>query len=877
MSKKVVKKKAAQEPITPNGGAAGGKAAVETDARVAQQMRVLEVVGASGRGIEKDDKKYSPRTEGHIKKLTDVLDYFEYSRADIASLVRRCHYDEQQIQIAVANIVEDRANHEQSQWGTVKTKKQVKEEKRLKEEDEKREQDRIEREMEKQRKEADKRAAKEHARQAYLAREVAGAVEPASLPPDPAILFANPKPGVMFGDVGQSNDDEWWEGAGSGSTWEGQEWMNKGKSRNAKASKGADRSWEDWNWQQGQWEKAEWNESNGDGQWWQGDWEKAGGASPEDGNRGKRAKEQKGAGLPRKPEMADAMWDMPDATTAVNDGGLDMYALGDIRAHERRVAAEGGNLGAEVTPTEGTMRTVEEIEREQFGATGGSGSTMVGGKSPIEALLQAPLQSVGASDATAAAVPTERAERSRGRGAGKAEKGKGRGADRSNGGGSGAVDRDRPDRNASGDNEKGGEHRDRGERKERARADSGGRGRDGEVAAGGESADAKDRIERLDRSDDPRRQAVEEVGDNVTVRKHSSMGCAVISMREPSVREAILRLGSDTFINGIRVQMKPHFDKDTRAEVPTDVFVAWGRQVEKTTPLSERELVKHFDAKHTELTAGWRAEAEEKARQAQEEQRARQQKLLEEQQRQQAEQREREEQQRRFAEEMTRGRADEEQRQAAEAQRKLAEEQQRRQEEQRRLQRENQAKWINGLQGNWAHSGGTGIAAAGAQDPRATAAAATALGASAPGVPGATSANATAAGTADAMTTSAAAGLNAVAPVAYPQTQWSAAQAQQWIQAVYAQQAQGWQQQMAQQSMAQRGMAGAMHPSQDYDSQLRAHAQAYYAAMAYDQQQRGQSVAAAAYAQQQQQGAYPQGAAFGYNAAAAYGRGGERI
>lgn len=90
------------------------------------KLRVLEVVGASGTG-EKDEKKYSPRTESHIKKLTEVLDFFEYSRSDIAGLVRRCHYDDHQIQIAVANIIEDKANHVQDSWGTVKTKKQLKE------------------------------------------------------------------------------------------------------------------------------------------------------------------------------------------------------------------------------------------------------------------------------------------------------------------------------------------------------------------------------------------------------------------------------------------------------------------------------------------------------------------------------------------------------------------------------------------------------------------------------------------------------------------------------------------------------------------------------------------------------------------------------
>ena len=77
----------------------------------------------------------------------------------------------------------------------------------------------------------------------------------------------------------------------------------------------------------------------------------------------------------------------------------------------------------------------------------------------------------------------------------------------------------------------------------------------------------QERLERIDRSDDPRRQAVEQVGSTwveqmvksdrsnggsndattlrslqvgevVTVRKHSSMGCAVVSMTDVRVRQA---------------------------------------------------------------------------------------------------------------------------------------------------------------------------------------------------------------------------------------------------------------------------------------------------------------------------------------------------
>eukprot|EP00438_Fugacium_kawagutii_P032854 Skav216113 [mRNA] locus=scaffold1946:122652:129010:+ [translate_table: standard] len=74
--------------------------------------------------------------------------------------------------------------------------------------------------------------------------------------------------------------------------------------------------------------------------------------------------------------------------------------------------------------------------------------------------------------------------------------------------------------------------------------------------------DAKnERLERIDRSDDPRRQAFEQVGEAVTVRKHSSMGCAVVSMTD----------------------------------------------VEKVNPLSEEKIAQFFDKKYKDIIAQWKA------------------------------------------------------------------------------------------------------------------------------------------------------------------------------------------------------------------------------------------------------------------------------
>lgn len=113
----------------------------------------------------------------------------------------------------------------------------------------------------------------------------------------------------------------------------------------------------------------------------------------------------------------------------------------------------------------------------------------------------------------------------------------------------------------------------------------------------------QERSERVDRPQDPRRLPVEQVGVNVTVRKHSSMGCAVVSFADPRVRQAVVAQGDQATINGVKVQIVPHQDKDTGLEVETDLFVAWGRQVEKTTPLSDHEIVRFFDQRCVEARA----------------------------------------------------------------------------------------------------------------------------------------------------------------------------------------------------------------------------------------------------------------------------------
>jgi len=613
MSKKVVTKKKAQPPAaTIENGAPPAAAPVSNDVRVAQQLRVLETVAAKG---DADEKTYSPRTERHIQQLTDVLDFFEYSRNDIAALVRRCHYDEHQIQVAVANIIEDRANHEQEEWGTVKKKKQAKEERKLKEEEDKKEQERLEKEQEKQRREAERKAAKE-AREAERAKRGGkggkNGTEPempaASLPPDPAILFAGTK---------QSSDDQEWQG---GQWWES----------------GGNASWNSKSWEWESW-RDDWNSSKGQAEdgWWGGQWEKA-------GSRRKGYKDKKEPVAEEDDDGEGVLWDMPDTSVQPDgEGGLDQWTLGHLPVHERMMEGEQ-TLGMPKALPENAL-TLEELERDHLAAPAAPPVVPAPPMPQAPPQVSAPMPNVAppTTKPLLDSLPPQQDILAA------------LGSQPVVSPGSVPVADDRGDR------------QDRGEK---------GRGKGGKKGKGerDRTEGEKERLERIDRSDDPRRQAVEQVGEVVTVRKHSSMGCAVVSMTDVRVRQAIVEEGNECVINGIKVQIKPHTNKETKEEVLTDLFVAWGRQAEKQNPLSEQTIAKYFDTRHKEITGGWKAAEEEKLR-AEEQERRQQEQVL----------RERSEQRRRYEEQQEQLRRQQE----AESQSKFKEQA----EEQ---QRQQQQKWL---------------------------------------------------------------------------------------------------------------------------------------------------------------------------------------
>lgn len=86
-------------------------------------------------------------------------------------------------------------------------------------------------------------------------------------------------------------------------------------------------------------------------------------------------------------------------------------------------------------------------------------------------------------------------------------------------------------------------------------------------------------------------------GERLSVRKAARGGVAVISFQDAADRDAVLGrcTGEISTASGITVKIQPQVDPKTKVDVPTDIFAAWGRKVEETTPLSELELLQFFE------------------------------------------------------------------------------------------------------------------------------------------------------------------------------------------------------------------------------------------------------------------------------------------
>mmetsp|Transcript_65946 Transcript_65946/g.127205 ORF Transcript_65946/g.127205 Transcript_65946/m.127205 type:complete len:420 (-) Transcript_65946:55-1314(-) len=103
---------------------------------------------------------------------------------------------------------------------------------------------------------------------------------------------------------------------------------------------------------------------------------------------------------------------------------------------------------------------------------------------------------------------------------------------------------------------------------------------------------------------------LEAKGAHCTVRKHSDMGCAVITFESEAMRDRVLELAAsktppgqrnntdrpEVRVNDFTIQMRPHVDKRTEVEIKTNIFAAWGRQNEKRSPLPVPTIAETFDA-----------------------------------------------------------------------------------------------------------------------------------------------------------------------------------------------------------------------------------------------------------------------------------------
>ncbi|KEP63803.1 UNVERIFIED_CONTAM: hypothetical protein HHA_230940 [Hammondia hammondi] len=66
----------------------------------------------------------SPRSQKWVEDVHPLLEFFNYSKRDVYALVQRAEYDQDRVQQAVAEIVEEKKGHEQGSWEVVLTKQQ---------------------------------------------------------------------------------------------------------------------------------------------------------------------------------------------------------------------------------------------------------------------------------------------------------------------------------------------------------------------------------------------------------------------------------------------------------------------------------------------------------------------------------------------------------------------------------------------------------------------------------------------------------------------------------------------------------------------------------------------------------------------------------
>lgn len=93
-------------------------------------------------------------------------------------------------------------------------------------------------------------------------------------------------------------------------------------------------------------------------------------------------------------------------------------------------------------------------------------------------------------------------------------------------------------------------------------------------------------------------------GEHCEVLKHSQIGCAVVSLESSDLREALMTsikgrspdATPEMTVCGVTVTVQRHTDKETGLAVETDIFLGWGRAVEKNSPVAADDIAKAIDA-----------------------------------------------------------------------------------------------------------------------------------------------------------------------------------------------------------------------------------------------------------------------------------------
>lgn len=99
-------------------------------ARGGQRPTAQASSGAAGSSRKAQPPKPDPAAI--VAELSPVLEAYGMSEADIHSLVKRCNYDGNQIQDAVAHLLEEREGHEHDEWATTATSSDKKQQAEMK-------------------------------------------------------------------------------------------------------------------------------------------------------------------------------------------------------------------------------------------------------------------------------------------------------------------------------------------------------------------------------------------------------------------------------------------------------------------------------------------------------------------------------------------------------------------------------------------------------------------------------------------------------------------------------------------------------------------------------------------------------------------------